>query len=188
MLMQLKLTESGIIERTSDLELVRQVQQQTEEALIALYHRYGTLVYSIAYRILGNQQDAEEVTQDVFWRLWEKSDQFDATRGAFGAWLASITRYSAIDYLRKRTRQIPLQEITVWDESLLVETEDQELQQRMLAALQNLSAEQQEAIALAYFQGMSQTEIADYLGRPLGTVKSHIRQGMQRLRQIWLSE
>lgn len=182
------------IDAKADVHLVNQVREQNEAALVELYRRYGTLVYSIALRTLDNVQDAEEVTQDVFLQLWEKGDQFDRSRGTFIAWLTTCARNAAIDRLRKRRRREPAQGTIsledspqVW-ELLEVETPDDELRFSIAAAVRRLSPAQQEAILLAYFYGLSQDEIAKKLRRPLGTVKSHIRQGMDRLRQIWLSQ
>lgn len=165
-----------------------------EDTLIALYHRYGALVYSIAWRTLENRQDAEEVVQDVFMRVWEKSHQFDPARGSFSAWLATMTRNAALDLLRKKRRAAPEHEPVSLDDSphlwetLPAESEDRELHARLAAALHRLPAPQQETLMLAYFEGLSQSQIADKLQRPLGTVKSHLRQAMERLRQIWLAE
>jgi RNA polymerase sigma-70 factor (ECF subfamily) len=178
----------------TDFDFVSRVLDGDEEALLALYRRYGSFVFSIAYRFLNSQQDAEEITQDVFMRVWKKSEQFDPERGKFTTWLAMITRHASIDRIRKRQRIAPDQGLISLDESphlwemLGNDGDNSELFNRLVSAMLNLSPEQQEAISLAYFQGMTQAEIAEYLGRPLGTVKSHIRQGMQRLREIWKSE
>lgn len=176
----------------TDMTLVKRVMRRDESALILLYRRYGTLVYSIAYRSLGNEQDAEEVTQDVFLTIWDKARQYKAQRGVFAAWLTTITRNAAIDRLRKRERRDPqasalsLDEAPELWETLKVDDNHQDLQRDMAEAFHQLSLEQQEALHLAYFHGMAQREIASALKRPLGTIKSHMRQGIERLRQIWL--
>ncbi|MGB1285288.1 MAG: RNA polymerase sigma factor [Aggregatilineales bacterium] len=185
---------SGTIAAITDNDLVVQLQQQDEAALMELYQRYGRLVYSIAFQTLNNQEDAEEVVQDVFLRVWEKGDQFDPTRGKFIAWLTTIARNTSLNRLRGRTRHEPDQPTVSLDaspqlqETLPANHPDRDLQRSITAALHTLSKPQQEAISLAYFYGMSHSEIATHLGRPTGTVKSHIRQGMQKLRQIWHSQ
>ncbi len=184
---------ADIMDSTSDVRLVNQVREHDETALIELYRRYGTLVYSIVLRTLGNAQDAEEVTQDVFLQIWRKGHLFDPARGTFVAWLTTSARNAAIDHFRRRRREpeqhtVSLDDVPTLAEVLQVEHEEDELRRSLAAAVRRLSPEQQEAILLAYVYGMSQREIAEQLRRPLGTVKSHIRQGMERLRQIWSSQ
>lgn len=169
------------------------MMDQPEEALLTLYQRYGTLVYSVAFRILQNQQDAEEVTQDVFMRVWEKAEDFDPQRGAYPAWLAVITRNAAIDTLRKQQRRLPTPALSLDEHPQLWETldagePDVELVGQLAGAIGQLSTEHQEALVLAYVHGLSQREIADHLNRPLGTVKSHLKQALDRLRRLWLSQ
>lgn len=166
---------------------------RSEEALLTLYQRYGTLVYSVALRVLQNQQDAEEVTQDVFMRVWEKADAYDPNRGALTSWLAVMTRHAAIDYLRKQQRRLPepivsLDEHPQLWETLDIDEPDIELTRQLASAISHLSTEHQEALVLAYMHGLSQREIADHLNRPLGTVKSHLKQALDRLRRLWLSQ
>lgn len=186
--------KSDKLASTTITDLVNKLHNYDEEALIQLYQRYGSLVYSIAFQTLGNEQDAEEVTQDVFLRIWEKSRQFDSSRGKFIAWLTTIARNSAIDRLRKRNRHgldsqlVSLDDTPQLWETISVDNQDDDLRRSIASAMHHLTTEQREAIVLAYFYGMSQAEIADQLQRPLGTVKSHIRQGMQRLRELWLSQ
>lgn len=170
--------------------LLDRVQVGDEDALLALYDEYATPVYSVAYRVLNNAQDAEEVTQDVFLKLWDKADTFDPARGKFITWLLTIARRAAIDRLRKRTRREPDQAVSMDAEPYLWETrlgeEDiSDMQRSLLSVLGELSQGQREAIYLAYFHDMSHSDIAAHLDRPLGTVKSHIRLGMQKLRKIW---
>lgn len=184
---------SGTISTLADVDLVDQVRTHDEEALIQLYRRYGKLVYSIALQTLENQQDAEEVTQDVFLRVWESSDQYDPSLGRFPAWLTRITRNAAIDRLRKQQRREPTEGTVSLDnspqlwETIQVADDKDELRRSLAAEIGRLAPEQREAVFLAYFYGMTQREIAHQLKRPLGTVKSHIRQAMQRLRAIWWS-
>ncbi len=174
-------------------ELLQRIEAGDEEALFALHARYINLVYSVAYQVLEDQMAAEEVAQDTFMRLWEKAAAYDPARGDFVTWLLTITRRLAIDALRKRHRREPRQHTLFIDENPelwenVLSTETSELRRSLLAVLGQLPPEQQDAIGLAYFYGMSHTDIADYRKVPLGTVKTRIRQGMQKLRTIWLAE
>lgn len=171
--------------------LLQQVQSGNEDALLTLHDKYATPVYSVAYRVLGNSQDAEEVTQDVFLKLWDKAETFDPQRGKFVSWLLTIARRAAIDRLRKRQRREPPEESFSMDskphlwETTLGKEDMSDLQRSLLGVLDELPDSQQQAIYLSYFHGMSHRDIAAHLGKPLGTVKSHIRLGMQKLRSIW---
>ena len=185
---------TGAAEPT-DRELVERLRAREEAALPALYRRYGTLVYSIALRTLGNAQDAEEVTQDVLLNLWKQPGVYDPARGSLGGWLAVMTRNAAVDRYRRRKRHEPAVEpLSIDDSPALWETlpgddpDDADLRRGIAALVARLTAEQREAIILAYVYGMSQSEIAEHLHRPLGTVKSHLRQGMERLRQLWTAQ
>ena len=172
--------------------LLQQIQSGNEEALLTLHDRFATPVYSVAYRVLGNAQDAEEVTQDVFLKLWDKAHSFDPGRGKFTSWLLTIARRSAIDHLRKRQRREPPENSISMDAAPYLwetgpgEEDVSDLQRSLLGVMSELPDEQSEAIYLAYFHGMSHSDIAAHLDRPLGTVKSHIRLGMQKLRFIWM--
>lgn len=174
-------------------QLLNQIQNDDESALVALYDQYVNAVFSVAYQVLGNKLDAEEVTQDVFMRIWNKSELYDSDRGKFIGWLLTMTRRIAIDYLRRKKRAsqvenpVSLDEKDYLYETTLVYQDMTELQRMLASAMQELPSAYRDAIQLAYFKGMTHHEIADYLDRPLGTVKSHIRQGMEKLRLIWNS-
>lgn len=179
----------------ADADLVERLRQRDEQALLALYRRYGGLVYSVAYRILDSAQDAEEVTQDVFLRLWRPGHGYESTRGSLAAWLSITARHAAIDRFRRTRRREPgpasvsMDESPQLWESLPAESgEDEERRRSVAAMVRRLAEPQREAIVLAFFYGLPQSEIAEVLNRPLGTVKSQIRQGMERLRQIWLAQ
>jgi RNA polymerase sigma-70 factor (ECF subfamily) len=182
------------MEQETIISLLRRLQLGDEDALIDLHERFATVVYSVTYRVLGNQQDAEEATQDVFLRLWDKAEQFDMERGSFSAWLLTIARRVAIDRLRKRKRLDPPPNSVSMDEkphlweTTLVKDDLSDLQRTLLSTLNELPEDQQKAIYLAYFYGMSHRDIAEHLKKPLGTIKSHIRLGMQKLREIWLNQ
>ena len=176
---------------SSDERLVAQISQGDKQAFSLLYDRYVRPVYTMAVHLLGSA-DAEEVVQDVFLRLWNRANQFDASRGSFKAWFMTIARYRILDELRSRNQQ---QRSMVVDDihrlleaaaSPVVDVEQQvwlqENSQRLLHALKALPSAQRQALILAYFGGFSHSAIAEHLGWPLGTVKKRIRLGMQKLR------
>jgi RNA polymerase sigma-70 factor, ECF subfamily len=174
----------------SELELLEQIRAGQEEALLALHTRYAHLVYSVAYRVLNDSMTAEEVTQDTFMRVWHKAEAYDASKGSFITWLLTITRRLAIDTFRKHRRDPMLDPVFIdaapelWDNVLKVE-ESSDLRQTLIDSVRQLPDEQWQAIELAYFYGMSHQQIADYLRVPLGTVKTRIRLGMEKLRENW---
>ncbi|NPV66658.1 MAG: sigma-70 family RNA polymerase sigma factor [Anaerolineae bacterium] len=180
------------MDNLSDIDLLRRLQTGSEAALLALHERYVAAVYAVAYRVLHEQMLAEEVTQDTFLRLWEHGHTYDPARGAFLPWLLTITRRRAIDILRQRQRREPAQLETfsldehpyLW-EQFGQSDEQGELRHTLFDALAGLPEEQREAIALAYFYGLSHGEIAERLGVPLGTIKTRIRLGMRKLRAAW---
>ncbi|MGB7339983.1 MAG: sigma-70 family RNA polymerase sigma factor [Phototrophicaceae bacterium] len=173
-------------------DLIHQIQSGSEEALLQLHDEFATPVYSVAYHVLGNSQDAEEVTQDVFLKLWDKSQSFDPDRGKFTSWLLTIARRTAIDRLRKRQRREPpdnsvsIDSAPYLSEIIGGEEDITDLQHSLLSVMNELPTDQRDAIYLAYFHGMSHSDIAAHVNKPLGTIKSHIRMGMQKLRIIWM--
>ncbi|MBI5957786.1 MAG: sigma-70 family RNA polymerase sigma factor [Chloroflexi bacterium] len=172
-------------------ELLAQIQAGNESALLTLHEQYANLVYSIACRVLNDPLSAEEVTQDTFMRLWYKAETYDAAKGSFVTWLLTITRRLAIDVHRKYQHD-PMQDPVYMDsdierwENILGSGEDADLKGTLVAVLHELPDEQRQVIELAYFHGMSHGQIADYLSQPVGTIKTRIRLGMQKLREAWL--
>jgi RNA polymerase sigma-70 factor (ECF subfamily) len=164
------------------------VVQRDPRALEAIYDRYGSLVYSLARRLLGDPQRAEDVVQDIFLRLWDRPQLYVASRGQLLAWLLTLARNRAIDQLRAQGRQ---QRFLRSPAGAQVEAQDPAeeahwaLERRqVLAALAHLPPEQREALELAYFHGLTHREIAEATGLPLGTVKTRIRLAMQKLRAL----
>jgi RNA polymerase sigma-70 factor (ECF subfamily) len=161
--------------------------------LDALYDRYNRLVFSVALNAVGDRATAEEITLDVFTRVWEKAATYQAERAQVNTWLTSIARHRAIDVLR-RWRVRPEQHSVEWAEVSAADTPnvsgpeaavERRLQRASVRrALAALPEEQRQAIALAYFQGLSHSEIAEAVNAPLGTVKTRVRLGMQKLRQM----
>jgi RNA polymerase sigma-70 factor, ECF subfamily len=175
-----------------DEELMLRLAYRDLVAFRALYDRYGNLVYSAALRVVRDAQVAEDMVQEIFLRIWRKPESYVAQRGRFVTWLTSVTRNRAVDEVRSRgrrfrhetaspeeqERELPASEQD--DPALTAELSDQ--RRLILAALKQIPAEQREIIELAYFGGLTQQEIADRLSQPLGTVKTRIRLGMQKLR------
>jgi RNA polymerase sigma-70 factor (ECF subfamily) len=181
-----------------DETLMRLIAHASTEALDVLYDRYSRLVFSLALNAVGDHATAEEITQDVFFRVWEKANTYRVEQAKVSTWLTSITRYRAIDVLRRRSSR-PEQNSVGWEDvsvNFLPASDDTpedvvELRMtsaRVQAAIISLPAEQQQALALAFFQGLSHSEIAEMLGQPLGTVKTRFRSGMQKLRKILKEE
>lgn len=173
----------------SDDELLRRMGERDEAALAALYDRYGGLVFSVAMRIVGDRELAQEVMQDAFLRCWDASPGFDAARGPAGGWLLRIARNRAIDLLRSRQHQARLRESAPLPEPGQPDTygvadasEAIVTRQAVSAALAALPPAQRRVVELAFYGGLSQSEIAALLGEPLGTVKSRSRAAMDRLR------
>jgi RNA polymerase sigma-70 factor, ECF subfamily len=162
-------------------------------ALEDLYDRYSALVFSVAFRVLRDNQLAQDVGQEVFLRVWRQPTSYDPARGRFVSWLMSVTRNRALDELRKVTRRlrsedqddVPVSGLATADRlddpALGAELAEQRVAVR--AAMTRLPPEQRRVIELAYFGGLTQIEIAERTGDPLGTVKTRVRLGMRKLRE-----
>ncbi len=172
-----------------DRELIQRMASKDANALDAFYTRYNRLAFSFILRIVGNRQDAEDVLTDVFWQVWQQSARYDSSRGKPIAWLLTIARTRAIDCIRSTNRQQnktdeietqknPSTAPSEPDSFVLADT-----RRAVQEALQTLPEQQRIPLEMAYFQGMSHTEIATALGQPLGTVKDRIRNGMLHLRK-----
>jgi len=177
-----------------DIALLWRVAHGHDDALAELYERYGRLVFSVAYHALGDYAVAEEATQDVFLRVWTRADQYDPTRAQVRTWLVSIARHRAIDLLRRQGSRPehssiawadlgPEDEPATGDDTTAALGDLHLAQRRVQAAVAELPESQREALALAYFGGYTQREIAERLGEPLGTVKTRIHLAMQKLRR-----
>ena len=176
-----------------DLQLLQGISLEKKEALEALYSRYSSPVYSLAMFMLKQQALAEDVTQDIFLNIWLKAGSFKADRGAPKAWIMSVAHHKIIDVIRARRRTVTISEPADYETlesmpSSWASTEEQVEQnlerERILKALSRLPESQREVIMLAYFGGFSQSEMADKLKQPLGTVKTRVRLAMQKLRTI----
>jgi RNA polymerase sigma-70 factor (ECF subfamily) len=182
----------------SDEALLRRIARAEAQALGELYDRYGRLVFSLAVRIVGEDESAEEITQDVFVQVWRKASTYRPELGRPLTWLVSIARHRAIDALRRRKARPPVQLEELDPEAQPLKAADEqtpplraELEQardQVQRALASLPEEQRSALLLAYFEGLSHSELAERLEEPLGTVKTRLRLGLQKLRQLLESE
>lgn len=181
-----------------DLLLLAGISNKDEDALVRLYDKYQRSIYSILVRIVRDEEEAQELLQDVFLQVWEKAALFDKERGNFDTWLFTLAHNKAINTMRSRLFKKRKQEDRSWENDLadlitpattetrtpLAERIEEDDRRVMLGALQKIPQEQREAIALAYYEGLSQSEIAEELGIPLGTIKTRMRQGMIKLRSL----
>ena len=174
-----------------DTELISKVVNGDQRAFLALYDRYSSRVYTLVLRMMRDEMMAEEVVQDTFLKLWSRARQYLTERGPLLIWLLTIARHTALDRLRLESRRPTLSDETdpdvTWELTPEPESVSEEARWRSLyLAVQSLSEEHRSVIELAYYQGMSQSEIAEMLKLPLGTVKTRLRAGMDRLRHQWL--
>ena len=151
-----------------------------------LYDRYSSVVYAVALRVLGDTMAAEDVLQEVFLQLWRNPSAFDAARGSLGAWLAVIARNRAIDALRKRKPETDIEDVVVSVATdLASEAERSRAAEKVRGVLSVMPSPQRSALEMAYFQGLSHSEIAARTGEPLGTIKTRIRAALMMLRKAF---
>ena len=168
----------------TEREMVASIRGGHEQAMAQLYDRYSSIVYSVALRVLGDTGAAEDVLQDVFMQLWRKPESLDANRGSLAAWLAVIARHRAIDVLRKRKPETDISEVMIALDLDLEEEAGRKLAiEKVRKALAGMPAEQRKAVELAFFEGLTHSEIAAKSGEPLGTVKTRIRSALIALRK-----
>jgi RNA polymerase sigma-70 factor, ECF subfamily len=171
-----------------DAALIRRLQRRDPNALAELYDRYGRLAYSLIVRVVRDTGVAEDIVQETFLRVWNRVQGFDAEKGAIGPWLLAVARNRAIDYLRSTTgRARNNLELEATEHPSLYNDIEKDLltadkARRVKAAIQKLSPNQRQVIELAYFEGLSQSEMAERLGQPLGTVKTWVRAALKNLR------
>ena len=176
-----------------DIELAHRVARGDERAFLMLYDRYAGRVFALTLHILNDTMLAEESTQDTFLKLWSRARLYLSERGSLLIWLLTIARRTALDRLRLEARRPMLSDSNdpedAWQVIPDLNTMPEEARWRSLYfAVQSLSTEHRQVIELAYYQGLSQSEIADVLGWPLGTVKTRVRAAMEQLRAKWNEE
>jgi RNA polymerase sigma-70 factor, ECF subfamily len=178
-----------VYEQSTDLEIFLAIQAQEVKALDVLYDRYSKLVYSTAIQLLNNVEEAEEVTQETFLCLWQRSAIYQPQRGSLSGFLITMTRSRSLDRLRARSaRQQKLQRIQAFSDSVsdynppLEFVTVEERSHLVREALRELSPDDRQILEAAYYEGLSQSEMAQRDGVPLGTVKSRARQALKKLR------
>jgi RNA polymerase sigma-70 factor (ECF subfamily) len=171
------------------------LQRRDPRALGELYDRYGRLAYALILRVVRDVGAAEDLVQETFLRVWTRAQAFDAQKGSIGPWLLAVARNRAIDYLRsaggRERNNVEFEE--TGHPSLFIDMEQgilaSDRARRVKAAVEKLSASQRQVIELAYFEGLTQTEMAERMGQPLGTVKTWVRSALKNLRdQITTAE
>jgi RNA polymerase sigma-70 factor (ECF subfamily) len=172
-----------------DVALLKAIAGKEEKALSQLYDRYRVVLFGLLVRILNNREEAEDVLQELFLQVWHRAVDYDSNRGRPFTWLVTLARSRAIDRLRsvasrERVATESAREVTEEVSDAVADAVRSEQRGIVTSALSQLPEEQQRALVLAYFDGLTQSEIADRLGAPLGTVKTRMRSGMIKLREM----
>jgi RNA polymerase sigma-70 factor (ECF subfamily) len=166
--------------------LLQRVRQGDQSAMAEIFDRYGRVVYSVALRVLKDAGHAEDVMQEIFFQIWRNSDSFVQGRGSLGAWLVVVARNRSIDLLRRRKPTDSVEDVVLASPgNLASEAEHNMMMEKVQKVLKDLPAEQQKSMELAFFEGLSHSEIAEQTGDPLGTVKTRIRLALVTLRKAF---
>jgi RNA polymerase sigma-70 factor (ECF subfamily) len=185
LLLALELSQDG----GSDRELAERLKKRDPDAMTALYDRFGRLAYSVILGIVHDGAIAEDLLQESFLRVWNRVQAFDSERGALGAWLLAVARNRAIDHVRSAGARMALNCFELEERehpAMFVDIEkdllSEEKARRVRNALSRLTPNQKKVVELAYYEGLSQTEMAERMGQPLGTVKTWARTALKMLR------
>ncbi|QLE58849.1 sigma-70 family RNA polymerase sigma factor [Nostoc sp. TCL26-01] len=182
---------------TADVSLLTKIAQRDQSALSALYDRYAKIIYAIAFKSLQSVEESEEVVLDVFAQVWRIAERYDTQKGRVDTWLFTLARSRILDRLRKLQRTSPANTLSMDaaeiqpkadNVNLFEEVVIAERRSRVMTAIKNLPTEQKLVIELAYYQGLTQSQIATKTGISLGTVKTRIRLGLNKLKSILNSE
>jgi RNA polymerase sigma-70 factor (ECF subfamily) len=169
-----------------DAALLALVQRGEEHAMTSLFDRYSKVVYSVALRVLRDPSSAEDVLQEVFMQIWRNPDGFVATRGSLGGWLAVVARNRSIDALRRKRPTEQVDDMALASNyNLADEAERNSLMVKARGAIHLLPTEQRKTLEMAFFDGLTHSEIAEMTGDPLGTVKTRIRSALTSLRKAF---
>ena len=178
-----------VVRLAEDGDLVRRLKAHHPKAMSELYDRYGRLAYSLIFRIVRNAGVAEDLVQETFLRVWNRVHSFDAEKGALGAWLLAVARNRAIDHLRSVDGRLEANAVALnklenpgWFAKLDSTALAIDRIRRLKSAFEKLSPHQRQVIEMAYYEGMSQTEMAERLKQPLGTIKTWTRAALKILR------
>ena len=182
---QRSLHRAGVNARElDDMGLLTRIQSGDQEAMSAFFDRYSTMVYSVALRVLKDSGEAEDVMQEVFVQVWRNPGAFVSGRGSLGGWLVVVARNRAIDVLRRRRPSDPVELFVLPSVTNLAQQAEQSvLMAKVRSAMLTLPAEQKSSVELAFFEGLSHSEIAEKTGDPLGTVKTRIRLALTTIRK-----
>jgi RNA polymerase sigma-70 factor (ECF subfamily) len=181
-----RMADGTISPATEDGALLQRVRRGDQTAMAEVFDRYGRAVYSVALRILKDSGHAEDVMQEIFFQIWRNSDSFVQGRGSLGAWLVVVARNRSIDLLRRRKPTDSVDDVVLASHcNLAAEAEHNAMIEKVRKVLQDLPAEQQRSMELAFFEGLSHAEIAERTGDPLGTVKTRIRLALITLRKAF---
>jgi RNA polymerase sigma-70 factor, ECF subfamily len=187
-----KIRNDKSLSNEEDLQLLALISQGDQKSLALLYDKYGRLVYSLTLRIVRNEEEARELQQDVFLQVWHKAELFDNERGSFVTWLATLAHNKSINTLRSRRYKKSALEAkqdiadithdsTVDHHTPFRDAMENDERRHILSALEQIPESQRKALYLSYYEGYSQSEIAEMLGEPLGTIKTRMRKGMMKL-------
>jgi RNA polymerase sigma-70 factor, ECF subfamily len=169
-----------------DSSLLALVQSGNEQAMASLFDRYSKLVYSVGLRVLRDPAAAEDVLQEVFMQIWRNPGSFTAARGSLGGWLAIVARNRSIDTLRRRRPSVDVDDVPLASSfNLADEAERNSLMERARGVIVKLPLEQRKTLEMAFFDGLTHSEIAEMTGDPLGTVKTRIRSALLTLRKAF---
>jgi len=172
---------SSIVE---DLGLLQEIQSGSQNAMAVFFDRYSRMVYSVALRVLNDPSEAEDVMQEIFVQIWQNPGAFVAGRGSLGGWLVVVTRNRAVDKLRRRKPSDPVELFALPSSTNLAQEMEQAfLLEKIRAAMTKLPEEQRKSVELAFFEGLSHSEIAGKTGEPLGTIKTRIRLALIAIRK-----
>ena len=169
-----------------DSSLLALVQSGNEQAMASLFDRYSKLVFSVGLRVLRDPAAAEDILQEVFMQIWRNPDSFTAARGSLGGWLAIVARNRSIDTTRRRRPTVDVDDVPLASSfNLADEAERNSLMERARGVIHKLPLEQRKTLEMAFFDGLTHSEIAEMTGDPLGTVKTRIRSALLTLRKAF---
>jgi RNA polymerase sigma-70 factor, ECF subfamily len=172
------------LNETDDMGLLTRIQTGDQEAMASLFDRYGTMVYSVALRVLKDKGEAEDVMQEIFVQVWKNPGAFISGRGSLGGWLTVVARNRSIDVLRRRKPSDPVEMFALPSgTNLALESERNALLEKVRGVMLSLPDEQKKSLELAFFDGLTHSEIAEKTGDPLGTVKTRIRLALITIRK-----
>jgi len=173
----------------TDIELIARITKRDRQAFDSFYEKYAQIIFNVCVRILRDESEAEDIMQEIFVQIWREAERFDSSRASVKTWLFTIARSRSLDrYRSRKTMQSRLQDAGEEDLQQIASAENLQgtsvMQQYIGGVLNQLSKEQRSVLELSYYEGLTQEEIAERLGEPLGTIKSRIRSALIKLRSL----